>query len=69
MRDLCESAKQGHLCPDDLCHGNPDNTLCGFSRELYDEITRDMDDSDPDDYEERMNDDWPDENPLEDLRK
>lgn len=39
MRDLCSAAKQGKLCCDDLCHGNPDNTLCGFDRSLYEEIT------------------------------
>lgn len=38
-RDLCESAKKGYVCPDDLCHGNPDDTLCGFDRSLYEEIT------------------------------
>lgn len=37
-RDLCESAKKGHLCCDDLCHGNPDDTLCGFDRSFYEEI-------------------------------
>ena len=38
LRGLCESAKQGKLCCDDLCHGDPDNTLCGFDRSFYEEI-------------------------------
>ena len=39
MREFCESAKRGHICPDDLCHGNPDNTLCGFDKSEWDEMT------------------------------
>jgi len=39
-RELCESAKKGHVCPDDLCRGNPDDTLCGFDKSFYDEICR-----------------------------
>jgi|SRR5712664_708853 len=38
-RDLCEAAKKGKLCCDDLCHGNPDDTLCGFDKSFCDEIT------------------------------
>ena len=49
-RDLCESAKRGHLCPDDLCHGNPDDTLCGFDKSFYDEIASEFEDKEP--YEE-----------------
>lgn len=45
-RDLCESAKKGRTCIDSICRSNPDNTLCGFSQELYDEITADMEDRD-----------------------
>jgi hypothetical protein len=54
MRDLCESAKQGKVCIDDLCRSNPDNTLCGFDKSGYDELTRDYEDEyrDYDDYEE-----------------
>ena len=37
MRDLCESAKKGKVCCDDLCHGM-DVTLCGFDKEAYDEM-------------------------------
>jgi hypothetical protein len=32
-RDLCQSAKEGHLCIDDLCHTGGE-TLCGF--DLFD---------------------------------
>jgi hypothetical protein len=50
MRDLCESAKKGHRCIDDLCYG-ADETLCGFSQDEY-EMTReyfaDDDDCEPD---------------------
>lgn len=45
-RDLCESAKKGKLCCDDLCHGSPDDTLCGFDRSLYEEITSDFEEDD-----------------------
>ena len=37
LRDLCESAKRGKVCIDDLCHG-ADITLCGFDKEMYDEL-------------------------------
>ena len=50
MRDLCESAKRGHLCLDDLCHSNPDNTLCGFDKSFYEEIARE--------YEPDNDDGW-----------
>lgn len=40
MRDFCESAKKGKVCPDDLCRSNPDNTLCGFDQSEYEEMTR-----------------------------
>jgi hypothetical protein len=36
-RDLCESAKKGKLCIDDLCHGS-DVTLCGFYLDEYEEM-------------------------------
>ena len=39
-RDLCESAKRGRKCCDDLCWG-ADITLCGFDQDEYDEMTRD----------------------------
>lgn len=45
-RDLCESAKRGKLCCDDLCHGNPDDTLCGFDRSFYEEITEEYESGD-----------------------
>lgn len=53
MSDICESAKKGKVCIDSLCRSNPDNTLCGFSQELYDEVTRNFDDEDhyPDEEE------------------
>ena len=38
LRDLCESAKKGRRCGDDLCYG-ADVTLCGFDLDLYREIT------------------------------
>lgn len=37
---LCESAKKGHACIDDLCRGSSP-TLCGFDQDDYDEMTRD----------------------------
>ena len=37
MRDLCESAKRGHLCIDDLCHTGGE-TLCGFRQFDYDDV-------------------------------
>ncbi len=46
-RDLCESAKKGHVCPDDLCRGNPDFTLCGFDQSEYEQMTRDYSDEEP----------------------
>jgi hypothetical protein len=54
MRDLCESAKKGKVCPDDLCRANPDNTLCGFDASEYEQLTREYDDDDcePEYYEE-----------------
>lgn len=36
-RELCESAKRGHLCIDDLCHTGGE-TLCGFCQYEYDEV-------------------------------
>jgi len=36
-RDLCESAKQGKLCIDDLCHSGGE-TLCGFDAAEYEEM-------------------------------
>lgn len=44
MRVLCDSAKRGKPCIDDLCRNNPDNTLCGFDQSEYDQMTRDYDD-------------------------
>ena len=53
VRDLCESAKRGHVCIDSICRANPDDTLCGFSQEIYDEIVRDSSDEPyEDDYQE-----------------
>lgn len=52
--ELCESAKKGFCCPDDLCRG-ADVTLCGFDKEFYEsEIAQDLDD----DWKEW--DDWED---------
>ncbi len=51
LRDLCEPAKRGHLCCDDLCHGNPDDTLCGFDRSFYEEITEEYEDEQYDEEE------------------
>lgn len=36
-RDLCDAAKKGKLCIDDLCH-NGGETLCGFDPDLYAEM-------------------------------
>ena len=52
-RDLCESAKLGRVCIDDLCRGG-DVTLCGFDKEAYEEMCREF--SDEDDYVEHDND-------------
>jgi hypothetical protein len=40
-RALCESAKHGRLCCDDLCH-NGGETLCGFDPVEYEEMTREV---------------------------
>jgi hypothetical protein len=58
---LCDSAKQGKVCIDDLCRGNPDNTLCGFDQSEYDQITRDYDDEEAD-----FADDFDEQDELED---
>ena len=47
MRDLCESAKRGKVCCDDICRGC-DITLCGFDKEEYEMMMRDIV-GDPDD--------------------
>lgn len=54
MRGLCESAKKGHVCCDDLCRGS-DVTLCGFDKDFYDEINREFSDE-PDYYEDEGDD-------------
>lgn len=36
-RDLCDSAKRGKLCCDDLCHTGGE-TLCGFDLDDYRDI-------------------------------
>ncbi len=46
MRDLCDSAKRGFVCIDDICRGC-DVTLCGFDKEAYDEMSREFFDEDP----------------------
>ena len=54
MRELCEAAKKGECCIDSICRG-ADVTLCGFDKELFDDITRDWDEREecfPDDEEE-----------------
>ena len=50
-RDLCESAKRGHLCIDDLCHTGGE-TLCGFCQYDYDEVS----DEDSEPIQENYND-------------
>jgi hypothetical protein len=40
MREFCESAKKGRVCPDDLCRG-ADITLCGFDIYEYERVTAD----------------------------
>jgi len=39
-RPLCEAAKRGHLCIDDLCHTGGE-TLCGFCPYDYDDMVDD----------------------------
>jgi hypothetical protein len=48
VRELCEPAKHGRVCIDDLCRSNPDNTLCGFDQSEYEEMTREYIDDPPD---------------------
>lgn len=48
-RELCESAKKGKVCIDDLCRGG-DFTLCGFDPEMYAEITQDYGEDRDEDY-------------------
>lgn len=52
-RDLCESAKKGYCCIDDICRGS-DVTLCGFDKEEYEEMTRDWSDTDDEDDEDLL---------------
>lgn len=47
--NLCESAKKGHICPDDLCHGS-DVTLCGLDKEMLEEVNRACGEYDEPDY-------------------
>lgn len=54
-RDLCESAKKGRRCGDDLCYG-ADVTLCGFDLDLYREITDE--DEDGSYYQDDSDDDF-----------
>ena len=46
FRSLCDSAKRGRVCMDDICRGS-DITLCGFDKDFYDEMVGDdADDND-----------------------
>ena len=45
-RQLCESAKNGRLCCDDLCHSGGE-TLCGFDPDFYEEVKREFSDEPP----------------------
>jgi len=54
--ELCDSAKKGQVCPDDLCRG-ADVTLCGFDKEFYEsciaeepDYDREYDDFDDDEF-------------------
>lgn len=51
FRELCESAKNGYICGDDLCYGG-DVTLCGFDKEFYDELCREGKDYEPSEWDE-----------------
>ena len=51
QRALCESAKRGRRCSDDLCRGM-DVTLCGFDEELWNDLT-----DEPEDYWHQEDDD------------
>ena len=53
-RDLCESAKRGKLCCDDLCHTGGE-TLCGFDLFDYQDM---LDDEGPiqEDYNDSVED-------------
>ena len=55
FRSLCESAKKGHVCMDDICRGC-DITLCGFDKEAFDEMIRDdyRDDLDDREYDDDL---------------
>jgi len=50
--DLCESAKQGRLCIDDLCH-NGGETLCGFDLFDYQDML-DLDEEKSADFDDCM---------------
>lgn len=47
-RKLCESAKRGHICGDDLCYGG-DLTLCGFDKYEWDCMLRELREEEGDD--------------------
>jgi len=49
--ELCESAKKGHACPDDLCRG-ADVTLCGFDKNFYEACIADDNDGPADDFDD-----------------
>ena len=50
--ELCDSAKRGKCCIDDICRGS-DVTLCGFDKEFYEsEIMRDADCGDPEGHDD-----------------
>lgn len=51
-RELCESARKGHICPDDLCRSNPDDTLCGFDQSFYEELVRESEEPEYGDWED-----------------
>lgn len=42
---LCDSAKRGFVCPDDICRGS-DVTMCGFDKDAYDEMASAAEDDD-----------------------
>ena len=58
-KQLCQSAKKGRLCCDDLCHGGGE-TLCGFDPDFHEELCSEFSDEEYyDDY-----DDGPELSPM-----
>jgi hypothetical protein len=51
LGELCEAAKRGRLCIDDLCHSGG-MTLCGFALDDYRDICDEWEPDYGEDFEE-----------------